>query len=139
MEFVKYLDIPTPSTYLKLEEAKKLENKFVYQDEEHFYSIHRCEPKLKEELQKIYPNANSFNYQIIGDGLPIHKDIDRTKAFNFIIESGGVNVETVWYDNDYNEMHRERIEPNRWHQIRVDVLHTVKGITNKRYSITINE
>lgn len=35
MTFIKYLNIPTPSTYLKLEEAKKLENKFVYQDEEH--------------------------------------------------------------------------------------------------------
>jgi len=139
MEFIKYLDIPPPSTYLKLEEVKKLENKFVYKDEEHFYSIHRCEPKLKAELLKIYPNANSFNYQVIGDELPIHKDINRIRAFNFIIEPGGINVETVWYDDDYNEIHRECIESNRWHQLNVNVLHTVKGITNKRYSITINE
>ena len=70
MEFIKYLDIPPPSTYLKLEEVKKLENKFVYKDEEHFYSIHRCEPKLKAELLKIYPNEQSPSIVILLFFLP---------------------------------------------------------------------
>ena len=136
--FIKYLDIPKPSTYLKLEEVKKIPNIFQFPDEEHFYSIHECEQKLMVELKQLFPNCSSYIYHCIGDGLPIHRDIDRNIAFNFIINPGGENVETVWYDDDYNEIYRECIEPNRWHQIKVDGLHTVKGITNKRLSITVN-
>jgi len=139
MMFIKYLDIQHPSIYKKtLNEIKKIPNIFQFQHEEHFYSVHECEQKLMVELKQLFPNFNSYLYQCIGDGLPIHKDIDRNDAFNFIINPGGENVETVWYDDNYNEIHRECIEPNRWHKINVNILHTVKGITNKRLSITVN-
>ncbi|MBI33463.1 MAG: hypothetical protein CMD98_06325 [Gammaproteobacteria bacterium] len=135
--FVEYLDIPTPPTYKNLKEVEELPNHFQYKHEENFYSTHYCELELKLWLMNTFPEGKSFNYQRIGDGLPVHTDVDRNECINYLIRPGGEQVETVWFDDNYQEIHRECIEPNRWHKLKVDVLHTVEGVTDKRLSITV--
>ena len=145
-QFIKYLDIRQPSKHETYDEVQKIPNHWIFRHEErigrYFYTIHKCGVELAEELKILFPDLVDkldkllCNYQCIYDGVPIHKD-DRDVAFNYIINSGGDNVETVWYDDNYKEIHRECIEAKKWHQLTVNVLHTVEGITNKRFGITI--
>jgi len=139
--YVQYIDAPAPSTHMKLEEVQTLKNEWAHFSLGPTYSAHDVEQELMNELYKTFPPNifNAYLYQCIGPSIPIHKDIARDTCFNYILNTGGDNVETVWYDDNYKEIHREYIEPNRWHQLKVDVLHTVEGITNKRYGITVNE
>ncbi len=147
-QFVKYLNIRQPSRYKNYYQVQKIPNHWKHGSG--FYTIHKCGDELTEELKILFPDLVDksthytridnllCNYQCIYRGVPIHKD-DRDFAFNYIINTGGNNVETVWYDDNYKEIHRECIEPNKWHQLKVNVLHTVEGITNKRFGITITE
>ena len=149
-QFIKYLDIRQPSKYKTYEEIQKIPNhrkaKSDGYNEERigrlFYSLHKCDAELTEELKILFPDLIDTsdillcNYQCIYNGLPIHND-NRDVAFNFIIEPGGDNAETVWYDDNYKEIHRECIEAKKWHQFNTNALHSVEGITNKRFGITI--
>jgi hypothetical protein len=73
----------------------------------------------------------------------MHTDYGRKYAFNYIIDTGGDDVRTNWYDNiiDKNIIESHKIEPFRWHVIAVNPeLHGVDGIhpDRKRISISLN-
>lgn len=76
-------------------------------------------------------DINFRNQNPLGNGThPIHYDYGRKWAINYIITTGGDKVITTWY-NDEKEtiLHKQEIEPFRWHIIKVKpTLHGVEGI-----------
>jgi hypothetical protein len=65
-----------------------------------------------------------------GNGVhPTHYDYGRNFAINYIIDPGGDNVITYW-TNENNEIKFQiKIEPRRWHILKVKPdLHGAKGI-----------
>ena len=138
--YVEYLDLPEVSDYMARESVKLLENQFSGRSKA--YSIHWCEKQLLEYLQTIFPDKEKFRYQVLRAGVPIHLDKGRIEAYNYIIEAGGKNVETVWYENphdDYfHEVYRTCIPERKWHKLNVGVRHTVKNIETERFAITVN-
>ena len=78
----------------------------------------------------------------------------RTHCINYILNVGGQNVETVWYDIKPEHRHRkiecapipnERLteterhllKPETWYQLKTDVPHSVENIESIRLSISI--
>jgi hypothetical protein len=92
----------------------------------------------------------------------VHSDISRTFALNYIIDPGGTDVITSWYQENNMPLHRiktsgwkqadtgivkyddlkllgsVRFEKHKWYLIATDILHDVDNITGSRSSITFS-
>lgn len=74
-----------------------------------FFQIREASAELRawtEENITDTPFKFRAHYQIIGHGIPIHRDqarnndVARTLAINYLLEPGGKSVRTVIYDDD---------------------------------------
>ena len=76
-------------------------------------------------------------YQVIKNGMPIHKDINRTIAYNYLIETGGDNINTNVFDEGRQLIESECITTHRWHSIQVDKFHNVTNLQENSVRIAI--
>ena len=137
MNYTK-LDLPKipKDLILPLEEVLKLEN--IFGGKSKNYTIHECQPELKEYLQELLPDCTKFRYQTLTKDIPIHTDRGREFAINYIIQTGGQNAETCWYEEFVQEPIDSVIIPKEeWHKLAVNVHHTVRNITDWRFAITV--
>lgn len=78
-----------------------------------------------------------FGVQLMTGHVPIHTDIGTKIKINYIVETGGSDVETIFYDHDHStKLESYKIEPGQWHVFKADSPHEVVNITNLRVSIT---
>lgn len=80
--------------------------------------------------------------QVISNTLPIHVDIGRSVVFNYIIDTGGDNIHTIFYsknNEDYIMIESHNIKPFEWHRLNVSTPHNVGTIpsNNKRISLSV--
>lgn len=78
-------------------------------------------------------------FQIISGDMPIHKDNGTKTKFVYLLQTGGDNVVTEFYDEDKtNVLQSVIIEPHRWHILKVDNFHGVRNVDSGkiRFSIT---
>lgn len=121
---------------LPLEEILELEN--VFEGDSNNYTVHDVQKELKEYLQPLFPNYRKFRYQTMTGDIPVHVDNSRDFAINYIIDPGGDNVHTVWYEEDrITPTQDAKFPAQQWHEIQVNLYHNVTGITGRRYGITI--
>ncbi len=111
-----------------------------------FFQIREASAELRiwaEENITGIPFKFRAHYQIIGQGIPIHRDrgyqnnVARTLAVNYLLDAGGDAVNTVIYSDDGEVLESEIIQPHRWHSIRVDMLHTVLGLVPGVFRISL--
>ena len=133
-EYVKNISIPD---FDIIEAARKSCS------EDHFfrferYFLFKCNDILLDFLKEEFPKTFNFGVQKILDGQKIHIDYQRTIAYNFIIETGGIDVTTCfWSDLEGSSLLKEiKIEPMQWHKLNVTIPHSVKNITSERIAIT---
>lgn len=109
--------------------------------------------KLKDFTSSFVKEDHFASIQVINEGLPIHIDFYRQEAFNYIIEQGGDNTTTRFYDlNDFNKVGNKLQQKNtniesieqvvipkhQWHKLDVTVPHNVTDIETTRISLSIN-
>lgn len=107
-----------------------------------------------EFTESIFDFPHNTNVQVIKKGLPIHIDFGRKYAYNFIIETGGDDVKTCFYNRTdfyYDENNKLRpknafstieeicIPAMQWHKINVSTPHNVINIEKIRISLTVTE
>jgi hypothetical protein len=100
---------------------------------------------LNEWVYKNFKLKCYAKYQVILNGIPIHKDNpafpgDRRIAFNYLLQLGGDNVLTTVYDEDKSTiLQEERLQLKRWHSLVVEKYHGVSNIENdkKRIALTV--
>jgi hypothetical protein len=161
MNYFEYLDnLPSVSLDL-LNEARhaSLNSVSTFVDPKFpTYQFYPIQGKIAEFTNSIFNFEHSISVQVIKNGVPVHVDIGRKVAYNYIIETGGSNVLTAYFNiddfiQDRNNRHLRlfpkidcapaepiysvRIEPNRWHKLNVSVPHTVLNIENERIAITV--
>ena len=161
MNYFEYLNtLPTVSLDL-LNDARyaALNNKSTFVDPKFStYQFYLLQGKIKEFTQSIFNFEHSVSVQVIKNGAPVHVDIGRIVAYNYIIETGGSNVLTAYFNiddfiQDRNNRHLRLfpkldcpraepvytvcIEPNRWHKLNVSLPHTVLNIESERMAITV--
>ena len=85
-------------------------------------------------------HKRSFTYQSVKPGgLTKHTDYHRRFVYNYILDAGGDEVDTVFFDDvteDANEMFRVRIPTYKWNRLHVKTPHEVVGQTRRRLGIT---
>lgn len=82
-------------------------------------------------------SPKGFIYQALIDGLKIHTDTHREYVYNYIIDPGGSDVYTVFYNENKEEIYRVKIEPKTWHRLHTKTAHTVVGITGIRFGVSV--
>lgn len=65
----------------------------------------------------------------------IHRD-NRKYAINYLVETGGDNVTTEFYDDDENIVDSYKHEPGEWYFLHTHNKHCVRGITGKRTQVS---
>lgn len=126
----------------------------------YFYEI---EYSLKEELKNFLHNnglfrqTDSFYYQKVGGGSYVGPHIDHSGlkkiAYIYVIDPGGKNVETVWYEpkkefqhlkktentvipyEKLNELERHKLEPGIWYVGNYSIIHGVQNLETDRITI----
>jgi hypothetical protein len=98
--------------------------------------------KLTDYLQPQFnfDITNRVFYQIVRPGIATHIDTDRVIIYNYLLNTGGPEVYTVWYDTDKTtEKYRIKIPSFTWHSLDVSTNHTVLGIETVRIAISVFE
>lgn len=103
------------------------------------YTQHTVNQDLIDFLQPYFDQELKIRYQVLEHRVPIHKDIGRVAAINYILDAGGDNVVTRWYEDDKQTVKFEKQIPiHVWHRIDTTVYHGIHGIQDKRLALTIS-
>jgi len=103
------------------------------------YTQHTVNNELVEFLQPYFDFELKIRYQVLEHNVPIHKDIGRVAAINYLLFAGGDNVVTRWYEDDKETVKFEKQIPlHTWHKIDTTVYHGIHGIEDKRLALTIS-
>lgn len=135
---LEYLNLPKLPQELipKVYESLKGINRFSIANEQ--YKLFEATKDLVDFTNSIFYFKHNTAVQIIKNFLPVHTDVYRSKAFNYIIDEGGDNVMTCFYDDDNNLIESFHIEIHRWHRLNVCVRHNVINLTRPRIGITVH-
>ena len=80
-----------------------------------------------------------FGFQIMIGDVAIHKDIGTSIKFCYLIQSGGDNVITTFYDDDkVTPLDSYCIELEKWHILKVNTCHGVSNFAPEkvRFAVT---
>jgi hypothetical protein len=137
--YFRYLDFPTiPEDFVSdiYHSINTNENHFIKKNVN--YSLYPVSSRLRDHINSFFPKSTAISIQVINGNLPIHRDIGRTEAINYIIETGGEDVQTCFY-NDNKILDSHRISAFKWHWLNVSVHHTVINVKKDlpRISITL--
>lgn len=139
--YLVYLDLPEVPEYL-LEPIDVIIKKPPKQGSRisssyYFFQTRNVQPELSEWVNETFKSNCFAQYQIIRAGLPIHKDIGRNVAFNYLLQPGGDFVTTGIYDDAHNLIDQECIPIKKWHQLKTNEFHCVSGILTDRVALSV--
>ena len=79
-----------------------------------------------------------FAFQAAAGDLRVHKDHQTKIKLSYLLDCGGDNVLTEFFDDQNNKLASYCIEPNRWHIFKADTAHQVINTSpgQIRFSIT---
>lgn len=140
-----YKKIPD-NLILPIEEVEKGENIFkkkisakTYIRVGNFYKQFKVNESLNIFLKTVFMFNFNANYQIIRNGIEIHRDITRNECYNYIINSGGKNVITKFLNKKKEILDSMCIPQKVWHKLNVSEMHGVDNIETIRYGITVTK
>ena len=140
-EYINYLPIVPEEIVTEIISSTKNMNRWASHRAD-VYQLFECTQKLYDFINLHLGEQYVAKVQLIKNTLPIHVDIGRSSVFNYIIETGGDNVHTIFYsknNDDYTVIESHYIEPFKWHRLNVATPHSVSTISpnNKRISLSV--
>lgn len=161
MNYFKYLDDLPKFSKDVLDKAMNAmsANNNTFVDPKHstyqFYRVH--DTAVLEFTKTLFNFDHIVAIQVIKKGVPVHIDIGRKVAFNYIIETGGDNVLTGYYNiDDFDKIPDKHIklvpkinmppaqpvytvclDPMRWHKLDVSVPHGIINVEKDRIAVTV--
>jgi len=145
--------LPTVPEYLidDLDTIRSRENTFPIKEDAHIYTSHYVSKDLEEFLQSFFDKPMNVRYQVINKRLGVHVDAGGREMimqngiptkYNYIIDLGGPNIITRWWDDlknpqkiTYTNYAYERV----WHEINTGIPHDITEIDSPRVSIEMHE
>ena len=130
--YIQYVNLPSIPEDIIQNLPTKLD---VYKKEtiENYHWTDSFNEKLNAWAQENICKDIYYAFQMMTGDIPRHKDIDTKTKFVYIIDTGGSNVVTRFWDNDHMLLDEYIIEPFRWHILKADTYHSVEGIETDRY------
>lgn len=85
--------------------------------------------EINEWCQANICSTCYYAFLMIFDDLPMHKDPETEIKFNYLIDTGGDDVYTEFFDEDQKELlQSEKIPANSWYLIKANKWHHVVGV-----------
>ena len=143
MNYIEYLDLPPVPENL-IESITDIINKppklySAVPSDYYFFKTRNVNDDLAEWLQSIFEYKIYSQYQLVYNGLPIHIDKgNRINAYNYLLDTGGKNVKTAVYNENYRPLQIEQLELKRWHRINTGMLHGIHGIEPDKVRVAIS-
>ena len=139
--YLQYVNFPLVPEYL-LESHNDILNKqskvgSIVNENYQYFQTKPVNNDLLIWTKNTLGNSAWPQYQIIKKGLPIHKDLTRRAAFNYLINPGGLHVITGFFNDNKQILYYEKIKSKTWHCIKTDVFHGVFGITGVRIAFSV--
>lgn len=141
-KYFQYINLPSiPERLIELD-LDKIESKkkifFPKNIDYQYYKKYHINDDLNNFLKSIIHIPFSASYQIITEGIHIHKDIGRIECFNYLLDTGGDESRLIFYDEDKSKILLEKhIERFKWHWLFVRKFHTVKSLVRPRIAISV--
>jgi len=92
---------------------------------------------LKNFLDNIFPFEVGTNYQIVYNGLTIHKDTHRIYTYLYLIELGGDEVYTNFYNDQKILIESIKFPLKQWIKLDAQTFHNVTGIPNNKVRVAV--
>jgi hypothetical protein len=155
MSYVTYLEDLPKLDEIFLKEACYSRDNYpnIFKLPNHPYQLFNATEKLKNFIESFL-SFDKVEVHSFSDTVPIHTDFNRTRAYNYIFDTGGPNVLTSFYDindfirtsdgrlevcnKDYKPIESVHIRPNVWHMLDVTVPHGVSNIEFVRFAVTVS-
>ena len=101
------------------------------------YASFPAQESLSNFVNSYFDYDVKVKYQIIRKELPIHIDFGVGKVkYNYIVETGGDNVITRWWDKTHkNILYEIKCPQKRWHKLRINIPHNITTPSNTRLTI----
>jgi hypothetical protein len=131
-------EIPEELRMVDLKELQTQEN--IFRNPKYlFYKLYDIKnKKLIEFLNSIFNFPFWAGYQLVRNGLHIHKDYSRSECINYQFDPGGdLNSLNIYDEDKQTILHKEHILPNKWHYINVGKYHNVTGLSRPRIGISV--
>jgi hypothetical protein len=127
---IQYINLPNvPEELIESNETiinSTRTNSIIKQD---FFQGRPISGKLQDWLEKNLSFDFVAQYQVIYEGIPIHKDMGNRKlAYNYLLAQGGSNVKTMIFDDNKKLLQSEILPLRTWHSIKTDMFHGVFGL-----------
>ena len=138
-DFIKFINLPTIPEDLLARIPREFSD---YKPKVNYFTFNWSESH-NEELnvwckENISPSLY-FAFMLTKGDLLVHKDVGTVIKLNYVINPGGGNVVTKFWDNNKKNILAEyEIEPHKWHIFKADTFHSVHGIEKNqtRFSVT---
>ncbi len=125
--YIQYINLP-PVPQEILDDLPSELDRYQTQNFDNYHWTDTHNKKLNQWCQENICSDMYFAFQIMTGDLPIHKDIGTKTKFVYVIETGGSNVYTKFWDDDSELLDEYLIEKHRWHILKADTNHSVTGI-----------
>lgn len=119
-----------------------MKNIFPYPDAVNTYASYEVNDDLHKFLESFFKNDIRVRYQVIKKTLDIHMDVgEHTSKLNYIVQAGGDNVLTRWYDSVDSPVQIDSVccQEKVWYDIDIKTPHDISEILHPRISITVKE
>ena len=79
----------------------------------HFFQTRLVSDELQQWVRDTFKTDCYAQYQIIREGIHIHRDIGRNVAFNYLLDTGGTNSKTCFYNDNQQLIFSEIISTQK--------------------------
>ena len=138
-QYIRYLNLPAipneiiASVNKNFDEYEKVTHKETYTWSDSFNK------EINDWCRANICDTMYWGFQIITGDMFLHKDRGTLTKMNYIIDTGGDQAVTEFYDEDQTTLlDSVIIQPFKWHVFKADTYHCVKNVDEGkvRFSIT---
>ena len=104
------------------------------------YSTYKVSDELHTWVQQSFDFDVIVNYQIMHGQIPVHTDYGRSVCWNYIIDTGGTNITTRFWNLEETEIIEEiECKLHEWYELDVSQKHDVSNVEGYRIVLTVFE
>ena len=140
-DYIKYVNLPQiPEGLLvnTIDDFSELKNIFIKDKYPLYKQYLNVNPDLRDWLQDTLHCYFFCSYQVIREGILVHKDFGRTECMNYILATGGENAVLNMYDDDRNLIVAAQVPVHKWHWLNVTKFHGAANLDTVRLSLTVD-
>lgn len=140
VQYIRYLNLPLiPDSIVEniYKTINHVDPKVVLADGNYIWSD-SFNSEVDTWCKKNICDTLYFGFQMMDGHIKAHKDMGSYTKLVYLLEPGGTDVITNFWDDDKVTLLKSyKIEPRRWHLLKADTFHSIENILpeQKRFSV----